>query len=346
MHPDPNTVALQHIQRIRGKTGAIEHRYLRIPGLPRIKLPDLPEDHPEFLMAYARAMTEAPGVIRAKSGTIAAMIEAYLRSREFSALSPDYRRVIKRHAELIREQAEDARAAHLRAEHITADIRPLDPNVAAARLKAWRNICKFGVASNLISSDPSAGIKKPRAPKTNGHPAWSRNEIEDFRAHHEIGTTTRAAFELLFWTGARISDAVVIGPGMIDRGGVLCFTQQKTGDPAFVPWRCPLPTRIDHMADDRAIMLEALKATAGHMTFLATAQGRTRSHKALGTMISEAARKAGIEKSAHGLRKARAIALAEAGSTPHQIGAWTGHTSLSEVEHYTAEHDRRRAVMG
>jgi integrase len=39
--------------------------------------------------------------------------------------------------------------------------------------------------------------------------------------------------------------------------------------------------------------------------------------------------------SAHGLRKATAAALAEAGATAHEIAAVTGHMSLEEVERYT-----------
>jgi len=35
------------------------------------------------------------------------------------------------------------------------------------------------------------------------------------------------------------------------------------------------------------------------------------------------------------VRKATATALAEAGATPHEIGAITGHTSLKEIERYT-----------
>ena len=58
------------------------------------------------------------------------------------------------------------------------------------------------------------------------------------------------------------------------------------------------------------------------------------------------ARDAGIEKSAHGLRKSRAMALAEAGGTVHQIMAWSGHKSVSEIEVYTRKADRIRAVMG
>jgi integrase len=39
--------------------------------------------------------------------------------------------------------------------------------------------------------------------------------------------------------------------------------------------------------------------------------------------------------SAHGLRKAAARRLAEAGCTAHQIQSVTGHKTLKEVERYT-----------
>ncbi len=73
---------------------------------------------------------------------------------------------------------------------------------------------------------------------------------------------------------------------------------------------------------------------------------RPRSSKSIGGGIAAAARKAGITKSAHGLRKTRATLNAEGGATPHQIGAWPGHESLAEIAHYTRAVDRQRAVMG
>ncbi|MFN3527206.1 MAG: tyrosine-type recombinase/integrase, partial [Paracoccus sp. (in: a-proteobacteria)] len=180
-----------------------------------------------------------------------------------------------------------------------------------------------------------------------GHPAWTDLDIEQFRARWRIGSMQRLCFELLFWTGARISDAVMIGTGMVGRDGVLQFTQKKTGEPAFVPWTCAPPAYARHMLTDRKLMHAALDARSEkHMTFLATAQGRTRSSKALGHVVSEAALTAKVGKSAHGLRKARAKALAEAGATVHQIAAWTGHITLEEVEHYTREANRRAAVRG
>ncbi|MFD2843443.1 hypothetical protein [Paracoccus cavernae] len=51
-------------------------------------------------------------------------------------------------------------------------------------------------------------------------------------------------------------------------------------------------------------------------------------------------------KSAHGLRKSRAMAIAETGATAHQIAAWTGHESLTEVQRYSKAADRRRILSG
>jgi integrase len=47
------------------------------------------------------------------------------------------------------------------------------------------------------------------------------------------------------------------------------------------------------------------------------------------------------QSSAHGLRHAAARRLAEAGCTPHEIAAITGHASLKEVVRYTEAADRK-----
>lgn len=334
-------MTLPNILTVTKKNGKV-FRYVRVKGRPLVALPDLPMTSPEFLEAYSAAMKGAPKRSKAPAGSIAAMIEAYLASERHAALSVDYRRIIRREAEEIRKQAEDALARHLKREHIIQDLDPLPVNKANARLKAWRLICEFG-KGKFMPADPSDSIKRKRPKKTDGHPPWTRAEIEAYRARWPIGTTARAAMELLYWTGARISDAVMTGPGMVGRDGVLAFTQKKTGDKAYVPWTCPLPPHA--CENDRALMHEAIACLSGHMTFLA-AHGKTRSHKGLGTMIANCAREAGFRKSAHGLRKSRSIDLIDRGATPHQTGAWTGHHSLKEIEDYTREFERRAAVIG
>ncbi len=46
--------------------------------------------------------------------------------------------------------------------------------------------------------------------------------------------------------------------------------------------------------------------------------------------------------SSHGLRKAASVRLAEAGCTPHEIVAISGHASLKEIVRYTATADRKQ----
>jgi len=46
--------------------------------------------------------------------------------------------------------------------------------------------------------------------------------------------------------------------------------------------------------------------------------------------------------SPHGLRKAAARRLAEAGATEHQIAAVTGHKSLAEIQRYTKAANQAR----
>jgi integrase/recombinase XerD len=339
-----STVTLKNVKTVTDRKGIARH-YLRVKGQKLIPLPSLPMDSPDFLAAYAAAMKQAKGVSpRPGAGTIAALCTSFLLSQDFRRMSVSYQAVLRRHVCAIEARGGAALARDLRPRHITIDLAALAPAVARSRLKAWRAMARHGLATGALEADPTEGVKKPAQAKTEGHPAWTRDEIEAFRDRWPVGTVQRALFELHFWTGCRISDGVRIGPGMVTRDGVLAYRQQKTGGMAYVPWTCALPDYVDQR--DRDLMLAAIAPLAGHMTFLATQEGRPRSAKAIGNDIASAARKAGVQKSAHGLRKARATVNAEGGATAHQIGAWTGHESLAEVAHYTRSVDRMRAVMG
>jgi integrase len=308
-------------------------------GATYIALPDLPHDDPEFLAAYAAAMkATAPEPPKPAKGGLAAIVRDAIASQRYKRLSASYRRSLRREWDMLIDAYDGLPLAKMEARHVARDVdKAANPGL---RLKAWRFL------GPLLPHDPTRAVR-PNARPTNGHAPWTADDIAAFRARWPIGTAPRAAMELLFWTGARISDGVRLGRGNVATDGVLSFRQQKTGKPAYVPWACALPAYAVTMHADRDMMHAALAAMPGeHMTFLATAQGRGRSDKALGTMIREAAQAAGVAKSAHGLRKARAVALAQAGATPHQIAAWTGHTTLKEVTDYTAAVDRRKAVMG
>jgi len=324
-------------------SGAHYYRSRRGGALVMIRLPDLPVDHPDFVAAWAAAARRQDAPPTYPGGTLGSTWRAALASDLFAGLSPGYRAIIARQAGLICAKAGTVKAAPITERHIRADLRDVpDPR---ARLKAWRFWARHCVEKGWIAADPARGIKL-HLPASDGHPAWSPAEIEAFRARYPIGSTPRALMELAYWTGARVSDLVRIGPQHVGRDGVLAYRQVKTGDLAYIPWSCALPGWAAGMQQDRDLCRAALAHIGPALTWLQTAAGRPRSHKAAGQAMIRSCRAIGLDRSTHGLRKSRAVALAEAGATPAQIGAWTGHASLSEIVRYTRETDRRRMVTG
>jgi integrase len=78
-------------------------------------------------------------------------------------------------------------------------------------------------------------------------------------------------------------------------------------------------------------------------TFLLTEYGRPYSAAGFGNWVRDRCDEAGLPNCAsHGLRKACARRLAEAGCTIHQIKAITGHKTDAEVHRYTAKADQVR----
>jgi integrase len=83
-------------------------------------------------------------------------------------------------------------------------------------------------------------------------------------------------------------------------------------------------------------LAEVLAGLPDDRPFLATAYGQPRSPDGLGNTMREWCDKAGLKAcSSHGLRKACARRLAEAGASAHEIMAVTGHKTLAEVQRYT-----------
>lgn len=333
-------VTLRGLTYSTSKDGT-RHYYLR--GTPKIPLGRGPIDSPEFLARYAEAVkSKGKPHVRAKSGSIAGVIEAFQVSTHHASLSEGYRAVMRRHMDAIKDSYGTAPMASLEARHIRKDLAGLEAHPAGARLKAWRILCKLALDNGWSAIDAAAVVKPPATRKSDGHPVWTLDDIDAFRDRWPVGTVQRLCFELVYWTGARTIDAVRLSPSMVD-AGVLEFVQSKTGGKAYVPWTCALPTWAHGFDADRAALMACLPRA--RFTYLETSEGKTRTKKGLSNAISDGARKAGVGKSAHGLRKARLTRIAEAGGSAHAIMSWGGHKTLSEAQEYIQTADRRRLVM-
>jgi integrase len=321
--------------------------YYRPKGKKGIAMPDLPIDHPKFLAAYAGAADESsPSQRPVLDGSFAQAVTGYLRSDAFQIMLKESTRSVRRRMlDNMRDRYGHARIMHLQSKHVGLDLERFSGHAHNNRLKVWRGFGKW-LAQKYKIKDPAAPIKQLPVPKSDGHIPWTTEEIQMFRAHWSIGTSERLALELIFWTGARISDAVRLGQGNVNKDGWLAFVQEKTGGEVEIPFDRDLPDFAERMENDLMMLKSALDARSSlHITWMTTVHGRSRSSKAAGQWFAAKARVAGIQgKTAHGLRKSRAQALAEAGGTTAQISAWTGHESLSEVERYIKKFNKRKVL--
>jgi integrase len=230
--------------------------------------------------------------------------------------------------EHFRDEHGDKRIAVLQRQHIAALLKSKKRFAARHWLMAIRGLMKYAVEIGLRHDNPAIGVKLPSL-KTEGYHAWTEPEIERFLAHQKAGTRARLALMLLLYTGQRRSDVVRMGRQHV-RDGVLHVRQQKTGVELAIPLHPTLAAAI-------------AETPAEHLTLLTTHTGKPFSAAGFGNWFRDRCNEADLPHcSAHGLRKAAARRLAEAGCTMHEIAAITGHASLSEVQRYTKAADQAR----
>jgi integrase len=143
-----------------------------------------------------------------------------------------------------------------------------------------------------------------------------------------VGSRARLALALLLYTGQRRSDVVRMGRQHV-RDGLLHVRQQKTAVELVIPVHSDLA--------------ELVAGATDRLTFLVNDWGRPFTVGSFSNWFRAQCDMANLRHcSAHGLRKAAARRLAEAGCTEHEIAAITGHASLREVARYTRAADQRR----
>ena len=306
--------------------------YFRRPGFESVPLPGLPYS-PEFMRAYEAALAgqaRPRGAARTRPGTMAALALSYFASPQFSALRSSSQYVYRRTIERLCKDHGDRRAADLRRDHVVKLMSRLagKPHAANTLRRALRNLMTHAIDIGIRGDDPTRDVKAIRI-KSGGHHSWTDLEIAQFERCHAIGSRARLALALLLYTGQRRGDVIRMGAQHV-RGGTLYVKQEKTGAELAIP-----------MHPDLVAVIAA--TPSGHLTFLTTTIGGPFAATTFTHWFRRECDKAGLPHcSAHGLRKAAARRLAEAGCTAHEIGAITGHASLAELVRYTKAADQRR----
>ena len=270
------------------------------------------------------------GKARTRAGSMAALVVSYYASPEFKGTAASTQQTYRGICEKIRSDHGERMVKELRRQHVKAIIGKMSATPAAANnyLRMLRILMRHAIDIEWIPRDPTLKLKG-YSNKSAGFHTWTETEIAAFEARHPIGTKPRLAMALMLYTGQRRGDAVNLGWKDVSKNRI-SVRQEKTGT--------PLSLRM-HKS-----LIEALEmAPKDKPTFLLTSFGKPFTSAGFGNWFRERCNEAGLPHcSAHGLRKAAARRLAEAGNSVNHIAAVTGHLSLKEVEHYTRAADQEK----
>jgi integrase len=314
----------------RDRHGRTRWRY-RHKGFSRDLGTDFGSD--EFKRRYAEAEAECRGRRKAGAGadrtipgSLSDLVASYYKSPEWRSIGESTKRTYRGPIEKLRKMHGDKPIAHLGRAHVMAILaeKADTPSAANNLRKRLAQLLDHAIALDWIKVNP-ARLVKPYRIEGGGYHAWDEGEIARFFEVHEPGTLAHRAVTLMLYTGAARVDAVKMGPWNI-KDERIEYRRQKTirtnGVMVSIPIHPDLAEVLAGLPDDRP--------------FLATAYGQPRSPDGLGNTMREWCDKAGLKAcSSHGLRKACARRLAEAGASAHEIMAVTGHKTLAEVQRYT-----------
>lgn len=220
---------------------------------------------------------------------------------------------------------------------------PLSATSAGRTVVAVRGFHKFAVKDGLAQIDPSVGVRPPtpakRLPK-----ALPLADVEAIlEAAGAPGTALalrdRALLELLYGTGARISEAVGLDVDDLDlgdgeRGGTVLL-RGKGGKERIVPVggyaREAIGAYLTRARPD------LVAGGTGTPAMFLNARGGRLSRQSAWTVIVRSAERAGVEAevSPHTMRHSYATHLLEGGADVRVVQELLGHASVTTTQVYT-----------
>jgi integrase/recombinase XerD len=229
------------------------------------------------------------------------------------------------------------------------DHPPLSASSAARAVVAVRGLHRFAARDGIVPDDVARAVRPP-APPRRLPKAISVDDVERLlEAAGFDGTPLalrdRALLEMLYGTGARISEAVGLAIDDLDRPGTAVILRGKGGKERIVP----VGSYALKAVDDYLVRARPVLAVGGRGTPLLflNARGGPLSRQSAWTILGVAAERAGLatEISPHTLRHSYATHLLDGGADVRVVQELLGHASVSTTQVYTlVTVDRLREV--
>lgn len=229
------------------------------------------------------------------------------------------------------------------------DHQPLSATSAARTVVAVRGLHRFAVRDGLIPEDVAHQVRPPAAGKRLPK-ALELADIERLleaaqRDGSPLALRDRALLELLYGTGARISEALALDVDEIDEQARAVRFRGKGGKERIVPLGSYALAAIEAYRV-RARPSLAAAGRSSHRLFL-NARGGPLSRQSAWAILRDCAERAeiGLELSPHSLRHSFATHLLDGGADVRVVQELLGHASVTTTQVYTlVTMDRLREV--
>ena len=229
------------------------------------------------------------------------------------------------------------------------DHPPLSASSAARTLVAVRGLHRFAARDGIVAADVARAVRPP-APPRRLPKAISVDDVERLlEAAGFDGTPLalrdRALLEVLYGTGARISEAVGLAVDDLDRTSSAVVLRGKGGKERIVP----VGSYALRAVEDYLVRSRPALAAAGRGTprLFLNARGGPLSRQSAWTILRVTAERAGLAAavSPHTLRHSFATHLLDGGADVRVVQELLGHASVTTTQVYTlVTVDRLREV--
>ena len=219
---------------------------------------------------------------------------------------------------------------------------PLSAVSAARALIAVRGLHRFAAAEGLTSCDVAKSVKPPtpgrRLPKSltvDEVLALLHGAGGDSPSDGPLTLRNRALLEVLYSTGARISEAVGLDVDDVDTQARSALLRGKGGKQRLVPVGRPAVDALDnYLVRGRP---ELARRGRGTPAIFLNARGGRLSRQSAWQVLQDAAERAGMTAavSPHTLRHSFATHLLEGGADVRVVQELLGHASVTTTQIYT-----------
>jgi integrase/recombinase XerD len=217
--------------------------------------------------------------------------------------------------------------------------RPLAPSSAARALVVARGLHRFAFREGLVGADAAADVHPPRPPKRLPKALGLDEVLRLLEVFPADGgprcLRDRALLELLYSTGARISEAVGLDWDDVDAPARTVLLRGKGGKQRLVPVGRPALAALDaYLVRGRPTLAQRGR---GIPAVFLNARGARLSRQSAWAVLREAAARSQISAavSPHTLRHSFATHLLEGGADVRVVQELLGHASVTTTQVYT-----------